>query len=149
MSYKHGDNQHQICTRLYRIWANMLNRCSKPSATCYNDYGGRGIRVCDEWKNYILFRKWALSSGYADNLTIDRMNNDGNYEPSNCRWATKLEQASNKRNNRNITFNGTTQTLTQWANEYNINKYTLLSRIDKLGWSIGKAFTTPVKKQTA
>lgn len=84
-------------TRLYRIWHNMKNRCFYTKDKHFNDYGGRGITVCDEWKNdFESFKKWSLSNGYSDELTIDRINNDGNYEPSNCRWVTMKEQCKNR-----------------------------------------------------
>lgn len=91
---KHGEHG----TRLYTIWQDMLLRCNYSGATGYEYYGGRGIKVCDEWsKDYIPFRDWAKANGYKDYLTLDRINNDGNYEPSNCRWATYKEQNNNSR----------------------------------------------------
>lgn len=83
--------------RLYNIWANMLARCNNDRTPHFNDYGGRGISVCQEWRDFLPFASWALSNGYSDLLSIDRINNNGNYEPSNCRWATNLEQSRNKR----------------------------------------------------
>jgi len=85
-------------TRLYNIWQNMLKRCNNPHSSRYSDYGGRGITVCDEWlHDFIAFRDWALTHGYRDYLTIDRINNDKGYSPDNCRWATVAEQNRNKR----------------------------------------------------
>jgi len=90
--YKHGDAHPK--TRLYGIWAGMIGRCYYPKNDSYRYYGKRGIQVCLEWKNdYSSFKKWALSNGYQNNLTIDRINNNGHYEPSNCQWLTRAENA--------------------------------------------------------
>lgn len=83
-------------TRLYHIWCTMKNRCKNPSSPKWYRYGGRGIKVCEEWQRFEPFYKWAIEHGYSDELSIDRINNDGNYEPNNCRWATAKEQANNK-----------------------------------------------------
>lgn len=137
-------------TRIYKEWRSMINRCETKSWRDYHNYGGRGISVCNEWReSFNAFYEWAISNGYNDSLTLDRLNVNGNYEPSNCRWATNKEQANNKRNSRYLTFNGKTQTLQQWADELGIKSVTLHSRLDKYGWSIDQALTTPVTKRKA
>jgi hypothetical protein len=84
-------------SRLFRIWDNMNRRCSDYKATGWKHYGGRGITVCPEWLDFIPFMNWAMANGYTENLEIDRIDNDGNYEPSNCRWITRTENNRNKR----------------------------------------------------
>lgn len=89
----HGDSR----TKFYQRWCSMIQRCENPNIPCYVHYGGRGITVCDEWHDYATFKKWALENGFNESLTIDRIDVDGNYEPSNCRWVTRKVQESNKR----------------------------------------------------
>ena len=136
---KHGMTH----TRLFSIWDGMLDRCYHSYSIMYKNYGGRGISICDEWlKDFINFYHWAIDNGYEDDLTIDRINNDGNYEPSNCRWATYKEQARNKRNNHTLTFNGETKTISEWAETIGIPASTLGNRIYK-GMPIERALTMP------
>lgn len=116
-------------TRIFHIWQNIKNRCYNINCDKYEYYGERGIIVCDEWKdNFVNFYTWAMSNGYTDELTIDRIDVNGNYEPNNCKWATQIEQARNKRNNVYITYNGETHTLPEWSEITKINKGTLYTR---------------------
>lgn len=120
-------------SRLYHIWTNMIQRCTNIKNKSFKDYGRRNIKVCEEWKKFQKFDKWALENGYRDDLSIDRINNDGNYEPSNCRWATRKEQANNKRNNHRITLMDETHTITEWSKVLNIPVSTL-ERKNKNDW---------------
>lgn len=138
----HGKRQ----TRLYSIWRNMLNRCEYKSHIEYSRYGGRGIKVCDEWKDFLTFYNWAITHGYADDLTIEREDVNGNYEPSNCKWATSREQSRNTRRNRILEYNGKKQCVADWEEETGISRSLIQQRIDKLGWSVEKTLTTPVRK---
>lgn len=139
---KHGFARKE---RLYNIGVGMRQRYRDKNSNDYIKYGGRGITICDEWEEYIQFKQWASSNGYRDNLSIDRIDVNGNYEPSNCRWANSTEQANNQRNNHLITFKGKTQTIKQWSSELGISNITLLTRLNR-GWSITKALTTPTQK---
>lgn len=131
-------------TRLFNCWSAMKDRCSNENNQAYINYGGRGIKVCSEWlHDFQAFYDWAVSHGYADNLTLDRKDVNGNYCPENCQWITKKEQQSNKRTNRYIEYNGETKTIAEWARIAGISRGTLRGRIDS-GWPIEKALTTPV-----
>ena len=118
----------------------MKARCRNPNECSYSNYGGRGIRVCQEWQNADSFMNWALKNGYKDTLTIERIDVDGDYEPSNCKWATLKEQARNKRNNFNVTYLGRTQPLAAWCEELNLKYNTVYMRL-KHNWSVEEAFT--------
>jgi len=144
MNYKHGGKG----TRLYRIWQMMKNRCHNLKTPRFKDYGGRGITVCDEWKDdFRAFHDWAMANGYADHLTIDRKDNDKGYSPDNCRWTTPLVQGNNSRHNHMITFNGETHSLSEWSRILGLSFPLLSHRINHHGWSVERAFTTPVGKQ--
>lgn len=122
---KHGKYKH----RLYSIWKNMKNRCYNEKYYQYKDWGGRGIVVCDEWKHsFEAFYNWAMNNSYRDDLSIDRIDNDGNYKPSNCRWLTTKEQSYNRRSNVYLTYDGKTQTIMGWAKELNIKHITIYAR---------------------
>lgn len=122
-------------TPLYRVWATMKDRCFREKSPKYKDYGGRGITVCDEWLNdFKAFYNWSMANGYKCGLTLDRIDVNGNYEPSNCRWVTINQQANNKRNNIYLTKNGETHLAKEWSEILGINFYTIYSR-KKLGFS--------------
>lgn len=136
---KHGYSH----TRIDEIYQNMVDRCYNPNSTYYADYGGRGIAVCEEWLNdRAEFFAWSRKSGYNDNLTIERIDNNKGYCPDNCRWATRKEQANNRRTNHYIEHKGKKQTIQQWADELKINSSTIRWRL-KNGWSIEKTLNTP------
>jgi len=130
-------------TRIYRIWAGIIQRCYNNTKDCeWKKYGGRGISMCNDWRDFCNFNEWALANGYNDELTIDRIDNNGNYEPSNCRWATVYEQNNNRRTNKIISFNGVTGTVREFADKYRLKYSCLYARL-KLGWDIESALITP------
>lgn len=131
-------------TRLYKIWNNMALRCNKKENKDYKNYGGRGIEVCEEWKNFLKFKEWSITNGYKDNLTIDRIDVNGNYEPLNCKWATRSEQSNNRRECIYLTKENETKTITQWERELGFKTGSMLARYHK-GESIETLFN-PVKK---
>jgi len=112
-------------TRLHKTWLGMKERCNNPNYKDYHNYGGRGITYQEEWEEFQPFYDWAMSNGYSDKLTIDRIDVNGNYEPSNCRWADKKTQGNNTRVNRIITIDGVSKTLTQWSDETGVNFRTI------------------------
>ena len=144
----HGETK----TRLYNTWKNMKSRCYWKGHEFYRIYGGRGITVCDEWKNsFETFRNWALEHGYSDKLTIDRIDVNGNYEPSNCRWITQKEQCHNKNTNRVVEYHGKKGVFLDMCRRLNVNECTIRSRM-KNGCSFEDAVekfkkTAPFKEQ--
>ena len=136
-------------TKLYTTWLNMRSRCNKPDNIMYQYYGGRGIRVCQEWNDaFEPFMEWAISHGYEEGLSIDRINVDGNYEPDNCRWVTKKAQYFNRTDNHLLTAFGKTQTIKEWADETGIKYDTIERRVNAYGWSAEKAVTIKPKRRT-
>lgn len=127
---KHGD----ASTRLWILWQSMKARCNRVER-----YIKRNITVCEEWEDYINFKEWAILNGYRDDLTLDRISNSNGYSPDNCRWATMKEQQNNKTNNRIISIDGISKTLSQWADEKGIGRATISWRI-KNGWSDSELF---------
>lgn len=133
----HGESK----TKLNKVWRNMKDRSYNINNKRYPHYGGRGIKVCEEWQKYEPFRDWANESGYEVGLSLDRINNDGDYAPSNCRWATSKIQNNNFSRNRNISFQGIIHSISEWSRILKIPRNTLDYRINS-GWSIESAFYT-------
>lgn len=136
---KHGHNRRTGPTRTYMTWAGMLARCTNPKEKSYARYGGRGIRVCVRWRKFENFL--ADMGAKPAGLTIERKDNSKGYSPTNCRWATVAEQNRNRRNVRRLTYEGHTQSMAEWAREFNLNPDTLASRL-KAGWSVSAALVT-------
>ncbi len=133
-------------SRLYHIWEDMKNRCYNAKNKRYHSYGGRGITVCDEWKNdFKVFYDWAHLNGYSAELTIDRIDVNGSYEPTNCKWSTQKQQGNNRTTNRRIELNGVVKTVAQWCDYKGMPYYVLKNRL-KRGWSIERALNTPAEK---
>lgn len=130
-------------TKIHKVWDTMIQRTTNPNNSSYKKYGGRGIRVCEEWRNnFKTFYDWAISNGYKEGLSIDRIDVNGNYEPSNCRWANQKEQARNRRNNRLITYNNETHCIAEWAEITKLSISRIAGRLQR-GWEIERIFTTP------
>lgn len=125
-----ANHKHKMSrTRLYETWQGMKGRCYNPNDTRYDRYGGRGITVCDEWRyDFVVFCDWAMQNGYADNLTIDRIDNDKGYSPDNCRWADTETQCRNRSSNVNITIGKSTRTLTEWCEIFEMDYKTVYAR---------------------
>jgi dephospho-CoA kinase len=144
-NYKHG----QSYNRIYKTYQDMVSRCYYPKKMYYKDYGGRGIRVCDEWldkeKGFINFYNWAMNNGYDDKLKIDRIDVNGNYEPDNCRWVDDYTQANNTSANHYIEYFEIRKSISEWSQITGINEQTLVSRVNDLKWEINNIFD-PVRK---
>jgi len=140
----HGDGKkfNNRKVRLYSIWQGMLARCDKKYATHYDRYGGMGIKVCQEWYDYSVFKKWALENGYADDLSIDRIDGNGNYCPENCRWVTKQYQQSNLKSNIIIEYEGKRLTIIELSKIIKIEPSLIRNRHYK-GWSAERIIKTP------
>lgn len=130
-------------SRLYSIYENMKTRCYNPSHKLYPRYGGRGVRVCDEWRaNPDAFIRWSLSNGYSEELTLDRINSNGDYEPANCRWVDWLMQQNNRSDNRVLELYGREQTIAQWSREKGYSPHLIAQRLGR-GWTVEEAIETP------
>lgn len=150
---KHGatsrNNNDRSLKRLYGVWCNMKQRCCNPSCSEYHNYGGRGITICDEWINdFCSFRDWAIAHGYDGNAprgqcTLDRIDVNGNYEPSNCRFVSQSVQSNNRTNSRLFIIDGVSHTASEWSQIYNTDAQLVRGRIDR-GWDIERALTEPV-----
>lgn len=128
-------------SRLYNIWRSMKQRCTNPKTVNYHNYGGRGIKVCEEWSShFISFYDWAMKNGYSDTLSIDRINSNGNYEPSNCRWVSCKAQNNNRRSNKFLELDGQNHTIAEWADITGIKLATIWARLNS-GWSVKDALT--------
>lgn len=134
---KHGDST----TRLYGIWNGMRHRCLDKKHISYHRYGGRGIKVCEEWdESYENFKEWAINNGYQEEFSIDRIDNNKNYSPSNCKWSSIKEQCNNRENNNKLTFNGVNKTVAEWSVETGLPYHTIHKRI-LYGWEVKDILT--------
>ena len=132
-------------TRLFAIWMKMKQRCNDKNDKAYKNYGGRGIRTCEEWQSdFVAFKNWAYENGYNDSLTIERIDVNGDYCPENCTWIPQKKQAINRRTSRFYTYNDETHCIAEWAKILKCNYWALRTRFDK-GWSVEKALTTPFR----
>lgn len=147
-TYKNQNYSNPQRQRILAIRCSMIDRCTKPSCKAFKTYGGRGIKVCDEWLNdKESFYEWAISNGYADGLQIDRINTNGDYEPSNCRWITSKQNNNNRRDNVQYTINGETHTMSEWCDIYHAPLGRVHSRVYWLHWDIEKALTEKPQRE--
>lgn len=140
-----GKIKHNLCkNKVYYIFYSMKQRCYNPNNKSYKNYGNRGIKICDEWlSNFINFYNWAMDNGYKEGLSIDRIDNNKSYSPENCRWTNRKIQNLNKRNNKYLTFNNKTMTISEWEKELNLKSDRIGYRL-RYGWSIERALTEKV-----
>lgn len=137
------DDEDDKMTRFYRKWADMKTRCLNPNFIEYHRYGGRGIKICERWMKYKNFEEDMLPT-YKEGLSLDRIDNNGHYEPSNCKWSTRKEQSNNTKRSHPFKFRNKTMNLREWSKLLGIKRSTLAMRIYQYGWSIEKAFTKGV-----
>lgn len=134
-----------VTQKLHAIWHGMKCRCNTASAGSYKRYGANGIKVCKEWENdFCAFYEWAIANGYSFGLTIDRINSNGNYEPSNCRWVDYVSQANNRNTNVRLSYKGELHTIAEWSLKLGIRRNILYYR-KKKGWSDEEILSTPIK----
>lgn len=143
---------YEAHSRLYNVWCSMRDRCYNSNHPRFKNYGGRGIKVCDEWLSYVPFRDWSMEHGYDPDAkrgecTLDRRDVNGDYCPENCQWVDMLVQQNNRTNNRKFTWNGETKTIKQWADELGIDRTTITYRIDKSGMTFEDAITIPIVRK--
>lgn len=138
----HGQAKRGARSRLYVIWVGIKERCENPNYDSFENYGGRGIMLCDEWQTFEQFMLWAYENGYDANLTIDRVDVNGNYCPQNCRWVSRKTQSNNTRRNINITYLGETHTLAEWSEILGVSYMLLYKRIVVRNWDIERAMAT-------
>lgn len=131
---------------VFQVWKDMIRRCYDIENESYKNYGGRGIRVCSEWHDPRSFEQWALDNGFHKGLQLDRKDNEGDYQPNNCRFVSRIENCNNKRTNRRVELDGQEKTLAQWARYYGISYAVVRTRIFR-GWTIRDALTKPVKNR--
>lgn len=145
--HKYKSNLSGIAkTRLYIIWSHMKQRCYNEKDLNYKKYGAKGITVCNEWlDDFMEFRNWAISNGYQEELTLDRIDGSKEYSPENCRWATYKQQGNNRKNNHLLNYNGETHTISEWSEIVRISDKVIRDRINRYKWTVEKALTTQVR----
>jgi len=133
---------NQRHTKIYEVWKTLKQRCLNPNNKFYFRYGGRGITVCEDWKNnFTSFYEWSMKNGYKEGLSIDRIDNNGNYCPENCRWTDKLTQANNTRTNHYITFRNQTKTIAEWSRHFNLPYGNIQGKLIRNNYDAEKAFS--------